>query len=454
MKFDTLEILACPDCKSNLKINEIINKVGTKIINGIVECECCKYPVIDEILFFEKPNPAKHILNTQYLIELLRTNRADAAIALPLEEDKIDGILLKMFYFLEISIRLKRSVQPILSLVRLIKKRKFQKYFGKNESLYKFINHYKSDETVNLLTHRFSTDRFWSIYPFIPLLRQKKETVLNLGCEAGHLAYVIENKVNPKKLICIDDNYTMIQIAKSYFTFDTDFIYSDMNKPLPFRNKSLSSIVMMDSQNRILYCDKLARNLESIISDDGVLLLSIPNSFGDKKEGDCHKSMPVIQKDLFKKLNTHIFPEAEIIETFMKKFELDLSKISVIKKSENEMAMSILCTNENSLLRKYENLNLVLENNIRNPIINPIYSTGRRGGNSITLIRNPPGDLFFKKYPLSMKYLPENLSVSLELLNEIDDYKSEKQFKISRNKTLISDLINKFVIIDVPDKYI
>lgn len=454
MKFDTLEILICPDCKSHLRIAEIINKNDTKIINGIVECECCEYPILDEILFFEKPTPAKHILNTRYLIELLRTNRMDAAIALPLKEGKIDNILLKIFYLLEVNIKLKRSVQPLLSLVRSIKKRRFQKYFGKNISFFKFINHYKSNETGDLLTHRFSTDQFWSIYPFIPLLRKKNETILNLGCEVGHLAYVIENKVNPNKLICIDNNYTMMQIAKSYFTFDADFVYSDMNEPLPFRNESLSSIVMMDSHNRIPYWDKLACNLEAVISDDGVLLLSSPHDIHHEKEGNYHKLIPVIGKELFKKLNTYIFPESEIIEKFMKKYEFDLAKIDPMESFENEMAISILCTNENGLLQKYENLDLLLENNIRNPIINPIYNLERRGENSITLIRNPPSDLFIKEYPLSMKYLPKNISIPLELLNEIKEHKNGRQFKISSNKALMNDLIKKFVIIDVPDKFL
>lgn len=50
MKYELLEILACPICKEKLMLTTFLEEEG-KICEGILECKKCqrKYPIIDEI---------------------------------------------------------------------------------------------------------------------------------------------------------------------------------------------------------------------------------------------------------------------------------------------------------------------------------------------------------------------------------------------------------------------
>ncbi|MHA1987965.1 MAG: methyltransferase domain-containing protein, partial [Promethearchaeota archaeon] len=371
MKLDTLDIMICPECQSHLEVLEILRQEKEKIINGIVKCKCCEYPILDEILIFEKPDPSKHVLNTKYLIELLRTGRGDAAVALPLEGKILDNLLLKTFYFLERVTKLRKPLFPFLSLVRHIKKRRYREYFGENMSFFDLMDRYKPNMERNFLKHRFSTDSLWTIYPFIPLLKQKNDTLLNIGGEAGHFNYLIENKVSPEKLICMNNDYTLLHISKRFFCKDADLICSDLEGGIPLKNDSCSSILFLESNKHGRDLNKEVVEIKRVLKHNGLLLASY--QYRDLSDSEFQAGMLDIPEleGIFDDLPHHLVPNQSLLEDFLKRFELDLSKEYGKQALKDSDSLTVIGTRDINLFTNYSKLNRYLEENIKNAIINP-----------------------------------------------------------------------------------
>ncbi|UCG03442.1 MAG: class I SAM-dependent methyltransferase [Candidatus Heimdallarchaeota archaeon] len=453
MKLDTLDIMVCPDCKSNFKVEKIFRRNKDRIISGIIGCKCCNYPILDRILMYEKPVPDKHILNTKYLMELLSTGREDAAIALPLEEKKLDKALLYFVYMLKSIGIFKKSLHPLLSLIRYQKKKRYNEYFSKDISFFYLMNRLKPNTWGDYLKHRFSTDSFWTIYPLIPLLRKKNDIILDLGCGAGHGAHVVSKKVSPRKLICVDRDYTLLQIAKRYFARNAEFICQDLNNPLPFRDEIFSSIIMLDSFHYVANRARLANELERVIKLDGVLLIPHLHNALVENISPGFPIEPLTLKKLFQKLSTYTIPENSLLNDFIQKAELDLTKEYQEQIIKNSQAVTMVGTNDNQLFEKYKYLSLHQEKSLQNPIINPIYSL-KRENDKIILERKPPNALFIKEYPFSMEFLPRKYIIPAKISNTVVGRKIQKIDYTSNDKKVYDDMIDKFVIIDAPKGYL
>ena len=69
-------------------------------------------------------------------------------------------------------------------------------------------------------------------------------------------------------------------------------------------------------------------------------------------------------------------------------------------------------------------------------------------GDKILLEREFPSEFFRKEYPLTEKYLPERCEIDKIFVNGRSVCVSDS------DKTEIEDLMRKFVVINVPEKYI
>ena len=432
MKQELLKLMKCPYCGTDFEIEEIYNENEEGIINGCIKCECNEYPILEGILIL-KNTPTK-----EYIINYLKNREIGKAVALPFGNHTND--ICRVGDFIESKPFGKFFKKGLFSFVNSSSKKKYKKYSDKNLS---FCDVFGNNYYKIYLKHRFSSQTFWSLYPFIKLLRKKRKRILDVCCGAGHASFVISKYVNPDELICIDGEFKSLYLAKKYFS-DAEFINFDANYQLPFKDGIFSSVLMMDAFHYVDARALLAKEFERVLDKEGLLLLlHIHNALAENISAGKPLS-PSTWIDLFDNLKVMALPEKSIIEDFILRERLDLSKKYSKKQLNLSDAIIIIGGADSDCFDELWKDILEVKENL---IINPMYKMKEKD-DKILLERDFTRELFRKEYPLTEKYLPERCEIDKRFVEG-------RSVRVSGSDEIeIEELMRKFVIINVPEKYI
>ncbi|HJH27789.1 MAG TPA: hypothetical protein C5S37_13735, partial [Methanophagales archaeon] len=183
---ELLKLMKCPYCGTDFEIDEVYSENEERVMNGCIKCECNEYPILEGILIL-KNTPAK-----EYIIEYLKKGEIEKAVALSLRDYTND--ICRVADFIEPKPFGKLFKKNLLSFVNSYSKKIYKKYSDKSLS---FCEVLRNGSYEIYLKHRFSSQTFWSLYPFIKLLRKKRERILDVCCGAGHASFVISKYVIP-----------------------------------------------------------------------------------------------------------------------------------------------------------------------------------------------------------------------------------------------------------------
>lgn len=434
MKIKFLKLINCPYCASDFEVEEICEEKGGEIINGSIRCECNEYPIVEKILILKNDPVAKS--GIKHILHCIKKKNVKEAIALSLDK--------RSEYAYKISSFIPNPLKSILTILMKHWAKNIYKKYSSRESFYDLI-----DDAY--LKHRFSSETFWSIYPFISLLKKKNERVLDMGCGTGHASFILSNYTNTKDLVCADKLFCNLYLAKKYFVNDAEFVCLDANYPLPFKSKIFSTILMLDTFHYTHAHASLAKELERILYSEGLLLLlHLHNSLVYNVNAGMPLP-PMVWANLFHNLEIKLLPEKNLIEDFILRNKLDLLKQYSESEIDSSNAISIIGSKNKSIFDIFEKIGnefLIKKDNL---IINPIYKIRNKNGR-IVLERNFPSELFRKEYPLAEKYLPEKYIISGNLVKVIKGRVLDIT-KISDLKE-IENLMRRFIIINVPKRYL
>ena len=432
--------MKCPFCGSDFRIQDVIEKNEEEMITGCVKCECSEFPVVEGILILKASSLNKRI------VRLIKERRIYEAIIHCFGWDYFE----KLFESY-VPLRLPKKIQWALG--RSLFSLGYAELIREHGKIYRAY----SDKSLpfhdvlgnTYLRNRFSCETFWSIYPFIPLLKRKKSRILDLGCGAGHSSFVISKYVEPQQHCCADLSYQRLYLAKKYFAQNAEFVCLNANSPLPFKDKIFDTIMMLDSFHYVYGRACLAREMERALLPGGLILLPhLHNSLAHIRTGG-YPLTPQTYTNLFDsdQLEVKVMPEIRILKDFLYKNKLDL----VEKYSEEELnfsiALTLLATSDKSLFKVYDRVNrdfLSVKNNL---VINPIYEM-KQDNDSVLLVRSSRKYLLLYEdcYPLTEKYLPEKYEISKELV-------SGRKVHIS-DLEKAEDMMKRFVAINVPEDYL
>ena len=431
MKHGLLELIRCPYCGTDFKIGEIYSENEEEIINGYIKCECNEYPILEGILILKNTPTKKHIIN------YLKKKAITKAIALSFGPGIND--ICRAIDIIEPNPCGKIFKKSLLGFVNYFSKKRYGRYSNKNLSFCDVLGSGPSDAYFK---HRFSTQTFWLTYPFIPLLRKKQKRILDVCCGAGHVSFVISKYVNPDELICVDGDFKSLYLAKKYFS-NAEFINIDANYQLPFKDGTFSSILMPDAFQYIDARVLLAKEFERVLSKEGMLLLLHLHNALAKNVAAGKPLSPSTWMGLFDNIKVTALPEKKLIEDFILRDLLDLSK----SYSEKELNVSDISIIGGVDLDCFDGIWKDIFNIKENLIINPIYKM-KEEGDKILLEREFPSEMFRKEYPLTEKYLPEGCEIDKRFVDGRSVCVSDS------DEIEIEDLMRKFVVINVPEKYI
>ncbi|MFC1900293.1 class I SAM-dependent methyltransferase [Chloroflexota bacterium] len=441
MKLDFIGLLKCPYCGSDFGTGAVYEENNEELINGSVKCDCGEFAITDGIL-----NVKSGPLNN-YILSALAAHKPEEAVGLSIWKYSEEVCRIASLLGLGVPGRL------LLALARNRARHIYMKYTNKNLP---FFNLLGNDESDIYLKHRFSTESFWSVYPFVQVLKEKNERILDLSCGSGHASFVLSKHVKPGKLVCADYSFRNLYQAKKYFVKDAQFICLDANYPLPFKDNSFSTVFNLDAFHYVRARSQLAGEMERLIMPEGVLLLlHLHNSM--VSNDTARDGIPLPPQNwirLFKNLPFKAFPEKSIITDYIGNNSLDLTKEYTESELNADNAIHLLGTTDKALIKEYEGIDDELLKHRDNLIINPIYEI-EKGNEGLILHRRIPSKPFGYEYPLTLEHFPENITLDKRLGNILEERKLDltKAAISDEDLSVIEDLIKMFILIDVPENY-
>lgn len=445
MKLEFLKLMKCPYCGSDLNLGKIYQEDNGNITNGYITCECNEYPIIEGILIL-KIGPLSEIL-----IKFLKDGKTAEAIEYSIYH--FGERVFEARNFLKYKGFLGQAFGDVLSsLMGIRAKGLYRKY---SDEKLPFSSLLSKSEFGIYLKNRFSAETFWSLYPFIHLLRENRERILDLSCGTGHSSFVLSNYVKPSQLVCADYNFRHLYLTKKYFAKDATFICLDANYSLPFKDGIFSTLLMMDAFHYIRGQSSLAGEMERVISSQGLLLLLHLHNSENYNPAAGRPLSPTGWRNLFQNIPTKLVPENNVIEDFIFEDKLDLAREYSEPNLDSSNALIVIGTRDkSSVLRTYQSVWKPLLDNKSNLIINPIYMIEYQT-NRVILRRKFSSESFRREYPITEKYLPEECITDERIAKALNGKTivTSSTELLEQDLNHIEDMMRKFIIINVPQNY-
>ena len=420
-------MLRCPLCGADIRIQDIFEDTPESLIHGSLHCECDTYPVCQGILIL-KNSPVK-----KYVLRFLK-ERAFQKAALFAMANYSDDACRLLNYFESF-----KAGGPIwkgaLGIVTAYFHARYGKYFDDNRS---FIELLGNGAYEQYLGHRFSSQTFWSLYPFVSLIRNKGGKVLEVCCGSGHASFILSRSIPPERLIGIDGDFRNLYLAAKYFS-RADFIQADINAGLPFKDHQFSVAYMMDSFHYVDARALLAKELARVTTPEGFdLILHLHNALRENVSAGRPLSPEAIRR-IFRSDQIRLLPELGVIKNFIRNGRLDLSEGYTEGQIREADALVVArqapaAVSEDlwdDLLRPDDHL-----------IVNPMYRAEDRD-DRILLTRTFPSEVFRQEYPLTEMYLPDRYEIKKTVLRQGWDPSSEEFREMRR----------RFILLSVPGRY-
>jgi SAM-dependent methyltransferase len=422
MKRTLLAMLRCPLCGAEMKIQDIYEGTQESLIQGCVHCECDTYPVCQGILIL-KNSPTK-----KYVLRFLK-ERAFQQAALFAVANYSDDVCRLLNYFS--SFKVGRQFQKIvLRTVAAYFQGRYGKYFDENISFMKLLGDGAYDQ---YLKHRFSSQTFWSLYPFLPLIQARGERVLEVCCGSGHASFVLSRFISHEKLVGVDGDFRNLYLAAKYFS-RADLIQADMNVGLPFKDHQFSAVVMMDALHYVDARAMLAREVVRVTIPGGFdLILHLHNALKENVSAGRPLSPDAIRR-IFPGDEIQLLPEKDVIENFIQNGRLDLSREYAESRIRDADALIIARQAPAETAEDLWDALLFPDDHL---IVNPMFRLEDKGHN-ISLTRIFPTDAFRREYPLTEAYLPDRYDVDKTVFREPWDLSSATFREMKRRFILLS----------------
>ena len=437
MNQSTIAVLHCPHCGSTFHINQILKENKGDIIHAIISCECRKYPILEGILVIQTSG------NVQKVIEKVEKGSIAGAFKLLVQSEFIETkitapmSLRRIAAFFKIWLRLSKKYRVSL--------RKLKYLEGINEASFcEMIGKLLSGNLRDYFIHRFSFQSFWNIYPLIPLIKEAGTPILDFGCGYGHGSFILSQLFPPKNIFCIEKSYLKLFLTKNYFA-DAERICLDKISLLPFNDNFFSTIFSMDAFHIMSSKLLLAKEFQRVLKTNGVLLLThLPNTYGYNP----FPLSPAAYQKLFDMLKTNLIPEEHLVKKLYED-TLDLTKQYSKELINSSDANTLIGSRKNDMLKRYSNVKdefLMLKSNLE---LNPIYQLKEKNDKVLLIRKLLEG--YKRACPLADRILPQELEIDKEILRiakEVETGTTQEEIEE------IHELMEKFVLINVPPNYI
>ncbi len=315
------------------------------------------------------------------------------------------------------------------------------------EELLRFFfleNGFGKDTHFIFFFYRYGLPRHITTLGALPVINNTEMPILELGCGCGHITREILKRVNNSPVVGIDKSFFALFIAKKMMATEADFICYDVNNGIPFDNNAFYATIIVDGIHYIGQKFNAIREMKRVVSERGVIFLISSRNAKIQFKDAGFPLIPEGYSNLIGTLPHRIISDKDIVQSYLKNEGLNLEEQIPFEDLYNEPLLTIVASQDESVFRSYKLAdNYTFLSN--NPSLNPIYRpTETEDKDRLLLLRTMPPAYYENDSIDCSLYLPEKLYI---------DKKYYSGIKINHNYPLYRELLDKFVLLDLPDNY-
>lgn len=418
MHTSLLDILRCPFCGTALSVveNDALVVEGDHLVEGVLGCECCAFPVIAGVPVLLADDPTR---------EALRSLEAGRG------EDALFGLL-------------GLSEDPA-------RRERFRDLMRRETATYREALGILCDDAEGAWAlYRFTDPTFVTAETVLRAIGQrpwpKRGRTLDVCGGTGHLTRVLQGLRSPDDgmaagTILADVYFWKLWLAGRFMVPDAAPVCCDANNPLPFARAAFSTVLLADAFPYIWHKRMLADELMRLAGEDGIVIMPhLHSALGDNFSAG-NTLTPAAYHALFAPHQPRLFCDARLFDDVIERRVVDLTRDVSPEELGTEPALTLIASRRADLFQRYE-VSQVRE--VRGELaVNPLYRIERSGGSSVLTLDFPTPE-YEAEFSECRRYLPDRVVVEADLTGPIRREALGPRF---------DELRVRRVLIDAPIRY-
>ena len=485
MRPTTIDFLRCPFCASSIQLNPgcVDDEVGVSF--GVTVCAGCAYefPIVGGVLIIAEPGQLIGVeaevpaflsgrgVTARTLCRLIRDARHTEAFSRLLNPAAPGADLLARPDSRGIAVgtagisdmvrpdpRRKPRIRPHmqgslnrLSGERLLSRarRRIGKYLLDNQSgltaldaMDLYMARYSRAETAVHFAFSFGQPRHLAALTVASVIKEHGGPILDLACGPGHLTHYFSTG-SDRPVVGVDRNFFRLWVARNFVAPGADFVCQWVDRPLPFRTGSFESAFCSDAFHYFLNKAGCLREARRVLAPDGLIgIVRFGNVAQEPREG--YELTVAGYAELFGEIPHVLLGEDELVASYLRRRGPDLRRRETPGELEDQKWLTAVLSAEESSFREY------------GPFCDWPHAGGRLVLNPIYLMESmsPSGDLTLRFEFPSKWYEFENAGYREYAPDSVDVPRDVLTALLAGDRTeAVQELIDRFVIVGVPDRY-
>ena len=388
-----LALLRCPFCGTRLQPveNHALTRDHGRIDAGVLDCECCAFPVVDGIPVLIADDTARAA------IVALEAGRPDDARDLLLG---LDG---------------ERRAAFRMLLTR-----------GDAATYRDFIEVLSPDAEGTYFVYRFSDPTYVMAEGVVRGLAQAPGTtsrwVIDVCGGSGHLTRVLTELQRARALpgagtVLADVYFAKLWLAARITAPACHPVCCDANHPLPFDSDRCSLAVLSDAYSYIWHKRLLAGELMRLVGPRGLVVMPHLHSALGENVSPGMPLTPSAYADLFAPLAPRLYRDEDLLGPLLDREAFDLARPVTPAEMGSEPSLTLVASHDPALFREYHVPAIGAVAGAL--IVNPLYRVMRSPSGS-TLTLTFPTPEYAEEFGGCRRYLPDTLDVAADLSGTLD----------------------------------
>jgi uncharacterized protein YbaR (Trm112 family) len=415
MRTDTLELLRCPYCGGRLQLatSQHHRITGDEVVDGILGCHCCAFPVVDGI-------PVLHLQPaTSAALAHMDAGRPDLARRTLFALDSDNEAAQQFDALIASESATYREIVEALGPA-----------FEGGYFLYRF-----SDPTF-VVAHAVA--------------RAVAGTVLGDGGRAidlcggsGHLTRALIDRSGTPPVLA-DLHFSKVWLARRFTVPGCEGVVCDGNAPLPFARGAFRFAMCSDAFMYIWTKRQFVQEMLRLVDvGDTRTAVVIGHTHNSLVWSPSHGQTlpPSGYRDLFETAEPRLFGESRLLTGVIAGGPLDLAHVDGEEMLNAEPALTLVASRHPGVFAKHAiESRLHAQGEFR---VNPLYAA-HADGDRVRLRLRFPSDDYADEYGACRRYLPEEVTVAAAALAALPSPGAEGP---------LADLARRRVILDLPKGY-
>ncbi|MDA0328821.1 MAG: hypothetical protein O2958_07410 [Gemmatimonadetes bacterium] len=393
MHTDLLGILRCPYCGTELTIveNQALVVDGPHLLEGVLGCQCCAYPVVAGIPVLIASDDTRRALHT-------------------LEAGQSDEALLQLLGVSDPGARR----EDFLRLMR------------RPDATYREALELLCEDAEGVcFLYRFTDPTYLTMEALLGAIAQAEwpfqRRTLDLCGGSGHLTRILsalrpaENE--PASATVLADVYFWKLWLASRFTEPASApVCCDANHPLPFARDAFSTVLLADAFPYIWHKRLLAEEMMRLTGEDGVVVMPhLHSALGDNFSAG-NTLTPAAYRELFGQVQPRLFSDARMFDDVLEHRVVDLTRDMSPEELGDEAAVTLVASTRADLFRRYEVPDTTEVTDVLT--VNPLYRVQLEGDASVLSLAFPTPE-YEEEFGDCRRYLPDRVTINADLTGPI-----------------------------------